>query len=203
MSATGRPSFTELLDWVEGRVDEARADELATYVSTADAATRETVEWIRGFIEGARSMPLEQPPPELSARLRSVFVGLHDPRQTEDWSDASLLYDTRDQQAAAGMRSVGETDGVHLAFDSQLGRFVVEAVPAGPGEVDVLGLVVVDGSHAGGIDLAFLERGTLRRAARARTDGRFDVHGVPVDVDELWLTAGDTRVRAVLDLRSS
>jgi hypothetical protein len=52
-----------------------------------------------------------------------------------------------------------------------------------------------------GIDLAFLQGGSLRRAARAGRDGRIDVRGVPIDVDELWLTSDVTRVRARLDLQ--
>lgn len=207
---TGRPSFTELLDWVEGRLAPEQADAVAAYVATADEATTETLEWIREFLDDARSMPLQTPPPELSQRLRDVFVGLHSPEQTDGWSDASLMYDTRRGVAAAGVRSL-EGDGVHLAFDSDLGRFVLEASPAGPGEVDIQGLIMVslvddtdaaaeDGIDSG-IDVAFLQQGVLRRAARATPDGRFDVPGVPVDVDEMWLTAGGSRVRAPLDLR--
>lgn len=193
-----RPTFTELLDWVDGRLSDDHAEAVATYVATADAATLETVQWIRDFLADARSMPLVVPPPELSARLRNVFVGLHSP-ELDDWSDASLLYDTRMGYAAAGVRS-HEGDGVHLAFDSAVGRFVLDAVAAGPGEVDVQGLIMVGPDDTDGVDLAFLQQGTLRRAARATADGRFDVRGVPADVDELWLTAGDTRVRAELNL---
>jgi hypothetical protein len=194
-----RPSFTDLLDWVEGRLPVEQADAVSAYVATADPAVQETVAWIRGFLEDARSMPLQAPPAELSARLRDVFVGLHSP-QSDDWSDASLLYDTRMGLAAAGVRSLDD-DGVHLAFDSELGRFVLDATSAGPGEVDVQGLVMRDRIGPEGLDLAFLEAGTLRRAARATADGRFDVRGVPTDVDELWLSSGGMRVRAVLDLR--
>ncbi|NYJ01416.1 hypothetical protein HNR19_002114 [Nocardioides thalensis] len=199
---TARPSFTELVDWVEGRLVPERADAVTAYVDTADPETADAVEWIRDFHHHARSMPLEQPPAELSARLRSVFTGLHEPQRDDDWSEASLLYDTRLGMAAAGVRSADD-DGVHLAFDSELGRFVLDAVPAGSGEVDVQGMVALADSERSGIDLAFLERGTLRRAAHATADGRFDVRGVPTGVDELWLSSGGTRVRAVLDLRST
>ncbi|HYG93843.1 MAG TPA: hypothetical protein VD859_09675 [Nocardioides sp.] len=196
---TGRPTFTVLLDWLEGRLDGARAAEVAAYVGAADEETRDRVEWIRDFLHDAQLMPLVQPPAELSERLRSAFVGFHSPRETDGWTDASMLYDTRTRPAAVGVRSFGD-DGVHLAFDSRLGRFVLEVAPGGPGEVDLQGLIMVDGEDPG-IDLAFLEHGSLRRAARAGSDGRFDVPGVPAGVDELWLTSGDTRVRASLDLR--
>lgn len=198
---SGRPSFTDLLDWVEGRLVPERADAVASYVAQGDPLTVESVEWIRDFLEDARSMPLAVPPPDLSARLRNVFVGLHSPDLDAGWSDASLLYDTRTGLAAAGVRSLDD-DGVHLAFDSDLGRFLLDATPAGPGEVDIQGLIRLAEAGPDGVDVAFLQRGTLRRASRATTDGRFDVRAVPVDVDELWLTSGSTRVRAVLDLQT-
>lgn len=199
---TARPSFTELVDWAEGRLVPERADAVSAYVDAADAETIDAVEWIRDFHHHARAMPLEEPPAELSARLRDVFTGLHEPQRTDGWSEASLLYDTRLGMAAAGVRSADD-DGVHLAFDSDLGRFVLDAVPAGSGEVDVQGMVALADTDRTGVDLAFLERGTLRRAARATADGRFDVRGVPTGVDELWLSADGTRVRAALDLRGT
>ncbi|GAA3824004.1 hypothetical protein GCM10022242_26840 [Nocardioides panacisoli] len=185
---------------MEGRLVAERADAVTAYVATADAGTTETVQWIRDFVEDARSMPLQQPPTELSERLRDVFVGLHNPELSNDWSDASLLYDTRMGMAAAGVRSLDD-DGVHLAFESELGRFVLDATNSGEGMVDVQGLVVVERGEPTGIDLAFLQAGSLRRAARTTADGRFEVRGVPTEVDELWLSSGTTRVRAVLDLQ--
>ncbi|GAA1501631.1 hypothetical protein [Nocardioides humi] len=196
---TTRPTFTELLDWVEGRLAGDRADAVASYVAAGDPATTASVEWIREFIAGARSMPLSEPPPELSARLRNVFEELHRPGHGDGWSDASLLHDTRTGLAVAGLRSLDD-DGVHLAFDSEIGRFVLDATAAGAGEVDIQGLIML-APGTRGVDLAFLERGDLRRAVRSTPDGRFDARGVPVDVDELWLTSGATRVRTVLDLR--
>lgn len=199
---TDRPSFTDLLDWVEGRLVPERADTVSSYVAHADPVTAESVAWIRDFLEDARSMPLAEPPADLSARLRGVFVGLHSPDLDDGWSDASLLYDTRTGLAAAGVRSLDD-DGVHLAFASDLGRFLLDATPAGPGEVDIHGLIMLARAGTDGVDLAFLQQGTLRRASRATADGRFDVRGVPIDVDELWLTSGSTRVRAVLDLQAT
>jgi hypothetical protein len=195
---TVRPTFTELLDWIEGRLPDEAAEAVASYVASGDPATAASVAWIRAFLEDAGSMPLSQPPPELSARLRDVFDQLHRPMRGDGWSDAWLLRDAR-TGLAAGVRSA-EDGGVHLAFDSELGRFVLDATVAGVGEVDVQGLVMLaPGSR--GVDLAFLAHGDLRRAARTTADGRFDARGVPVDVDELWLTSGPTRVRATLDLR--
>lgn len=194
-----RPSFTLLLDWIEGR-DTERAAAVAAQVATSGDEVRDEVAWIQGFLADASRMPLEEPPPELSRRLLDAFVGLHRPGDGYAWSDAALLYDSRDPQTAVAVRS--GSDGVSLAFDSELGRFVVEVVPAGPAAVDLQGLLR-GATPAGGIDLALLEAGTLRRAARVEADGRFDLADVSSSVDELWLTAARTRVPVRLDLGTS
>lgn len=196
---THHPTFTDLVDWVEGRLSGQAADRVGTYVARGDAATAETVSWIREFVAGAAAMPLVQPPPELSARLRDVFGELHHPGEVGGWTDATLMHDPRVGLAVAGVRSQDD-DGVHLVFESEIGRFVLDATAAGPGAVDVQGLIMRAGGVPG-VDLAFRERGEMRRAVRSTSDGRFEARGVSVGVDELWLTSGETRVRARLDLR--
>lgn len=191
-----RPTFTDLLDLAEGRLEGEQALRVADEVALDDEAAV-TLAWIEDFLHDARRMPLQQPPPELSARLRAVFVG-HHTQQDDSWTDASLLHDTRIQ--AAGVRSTGVHDSVHLAFDSEVGRFVVEVRAAGSGVVDVAGLVLLDDGSAG-TDVTFLEAGVVRRVARAERDGRFEANGVPETVDELRLTSGAARVRTGLDLR--
>lgn len=197
MNHPAKVSFTRLLDWVEGRLDPSAAAEVEAAVAAADTQTREQVAWIRGFLEDARRMTLEKPPAELSSRLRAAFTGFHRPHDATSWSQASLLHDFRTQAKVAGIRSGAEN--ASLAFESDLGRFVIELAPAGPGQVDVQGLVMLP-TDASAVDLAFHGGGRLRKAARTDRDGRFTVSGVPVAVDELWLSSGDVRVRAALDL---
>lgn len=189
------PRFTELLDWVEGRLAPDQAARVAALVAADHGGAAERVEWIREFLAGARAMPLATPPADLSARLRSAFTGLQPPASGEEWSEAVLLHDSR--SAAAGLRSLGE--GLSLSFDSAIGRFVLEVTPSVPGEVDLSGLVLT-GAGGDGVDVSFLEDGALCRAARADREGRFEVAGVPTTVDEMWLRADGTRVRAALDL---
>ncbi|MFC5727762.1 MULTISPECIES: hypothetical protein [Nocardioides] len=193
---TRRSTFTELLDLAEGRLERDHAQRVADEIALDDEAAL-TFAWIEDFLHDARRMPLQEPPPELRARLRDLFAG-HHTQQDDSWSDASLLHDTRKQ--AAGVRSAGVHDSVHLAFDSEGGRFVVEVRPAGTGAVDVVGLVLLNDGSAG-TDLTFLEAGVVRRVARAERDGRFEATGVPETVDELRLTTGAVRVRTRLDLR--
>ncbi|WP_435770801.1 hypothetical protein [Nocardioides sp. SYSU DS0651] len=191
------PSFAELLDLAEGRLDDDRARLLADRIAVDDQAA-DTLAWIEQFLADARRLPLHAPPADLSARLRDVFAEHHGARADDTWTDAGLLHDTRVQ--AAGLRSAGTQDAVHLAFDSAFGRFVLEVRRAGAGTVDLAGLVLLDRDSAGA-DVSFLEAGVVRRVARTDRHGRFEARDVPAVVDELRLAAGAARVRTELDLR--
>lgn len=195
---TQGPTFTDLLDHAEGRLPEERSRWVAEQVALDEAAAR-TLAWIEDFLAQARAMPLTQPPPELSARLRAMFAGAADTGGDQSWTTAHLLHESRDH-GVAGVRSAG-TGSRHMAFDSPAGRFIVEIQSRGVNAVDLTGLVLVDG--AGGASLTFLEAGVVRAVARCHRDGRFEALGVPRVVDELQLVAGDVRLRAPFDLREN
>lgn len=44
------PSFAELLDWLEGRMDPSEDSSIARRVAEGDRSTHEKVEWISGFL---------------------------------------------------------------------------------------------------------------------------------------------------------
>lgn len=198
---TQRPTFTELLDHAEGRLPAERSRWVEDQVALDGDAAR-TLRWIQDFLDQAQRMPLTQPPPELSARLRAMFSGAGAVGGTggdQPWTTADLLHESRGQ-GVAGVRSAA-TDTRHVAFDSPAGRFIIEVQPASDDAVDLSGLVLLDG--ASGASLTFLEAGVVRAVARCQRDGHFEALGVPRVVDELQLVAGDVRLRAELDLLES
>lgn len=194
--------FTDLVDWVEDRLAPERAEEVRRVVAN-DAGAAESVAWIRELVADAALMRLHEPPAELSTRLHALFDDYHRAPGDGEWSDATLLHDSR-RSAVAGLRSGATTEALHLAFDSPAGRLVMEVQAVTPGVVDVQGLIrPPEASAHEGYDLAFLEQGDLRRVTRADADGRFEVRDVPDTVDELWVTAAEGRVRVALELRWS
>jgi hypothetical protein len=193
------PTFLELVDLLDGRLDETAAREVQQRVEDAGPETARTIAWIQKFKDDAGALRLPPVPERLSAQLRDLFPGFANPAATGDWSDAVLLSDTRDPAAAAGIRGATLTESAHLAYSSDAGRFLVEVSPAGRGAVDVRGLLMLDGDEQ--VDVALLAGGELQRATRARANGSFELLGLPATVDELWLTSGARRVRAELDLR--
>ncbi|WP_141003115.1 hypothetical protein [Nocardioides humi] len=194
---TRRPTFTEIVDWVEGRLPSERAEQVAAEVA-ADDASADAAAWMTRFLSDARLLPLVAPPAALSARLRGLLGDpAHLPPEVR-WSAAHLLYDTR--EPITGTRSAeAALDHAHLAFETEHGRFVVEVHRAMPGHVDLNGLLLLD--HGAGVaDVTLLEDGVVRRLARTTPDGRFELTEVPDSIDELRIVVRDTRIAAALDL---
>ena len=70
----GRPGFRTLLDWLEGRLDADRAERVAAQVADADERTLGTVDWLSGFLNTARELPLTEPPPIVRQNLKQYFA---------------------------------------------------------------------------------------------------------------------------------
>lgn len=198
---TRPPTFAELADWVEGRMDPERARVVGELVRTDDE-TRRTAEWIDGFLHAARLMPLVDPDPALLDRLRGLFDAPAAGWATGSWVSARLLYDT----AVVGMAGVRLDVGPgerHLAFESEVGRFVVEVCATGvEAYVDLSGLLMLDEMEAGS-EVSVLENGAVRKVVYVDPAGAFRVADVPVGVDEIRIVAGSRQIRARVDLLPS
>ncbi|GAB2987212.1 anti-sigma factor [Nocardioides montaniterrae] len=190
------PTFAELADWAEGRLAPDR--QVAVHERLRqDPEARRSVEWIGGFIEAARLLPLVTPEPGLVDRLKALFDAPQ--RLGGPWTEAHLLYDT----AVFGVSGVRFDLGPgerHLAFESKIGRFVVEVITTAREQyVDVAGLLLLGGG--GGAEISLLEDGVARKLVHTDNHGAFAIHDVPTSVDELRIVAGEDHVRLRLDLQ--
>ena len=80
---------------------------MARQLETADAATQETVTWLKAFVKASRVSKLAAPPPELHAELIRRFQA--DRQNQPNFIQrlfASLTFDSNTQFAAAGVRAV-------------------------------------------------------------------------------------------------
>ena len=68
-----RPDLRTLMDWLEGRLETARAEEVARAVATGDEQLTSTAAWAKEFLEVASAHPLERPPPIVRQRLGQHF----------------------------------------------------------------------------------------------------------------------------------
>jgi hypothetical protein len=68
-----RIAFSQLVDWVEGRLSEEEARAVEEQVAVADGATLADVAWVRRFVRATEDSILEWPPPEVRSALIARF----------------------------------------------------------------------------------------------------------------------------------
>jgi hypothetical protein len=202
-----QPTFTELLDWLEGRLDDARSADVADRVEHGDRATGEAVAWIRSFLEAAGSMPLQAPPPEVRSAVRGLIDEQLAPWAEGEYRDAVRAYDSRTVRATgtrAGPPAEPGEDGdvQHLIFDTDFGQIVLDVIIA-DNMVDLRGSVpqvLVDLVGGGSTRVVLTSDRAVRRTTVCSPDGLFTIFDVPSGIDEMWVEHGGTRIRAAVDL---
>jgi hypothetical protein len=200
-----QPTFTELLDWLEGRLDDRQSADVADRVAHADESTAETVAWLRSFLDSARRMPLQAPPAEASAALRTAVRERLTPWDPGEYVDAALVYDSRTAEAAGGTRAgltpedKHDRDVYHLIFDTEIGRVVLDVMRNVDGGVDVQGSLSQNAPNGDVLPrVVFTSNFTVRRTATCDQRGQFKVSGLPSGTDEMWIMDDRTRVRAAV-----
>lgn len=194
------PSFTDLVDWVDGRLDHPAAARVQALVDAGVHEVTESVAWIREFRRAARSLPLLRPPAELSSNLRQLFRDHHRVGGSA-WIEAATRFDSR-SQPMVGVRSAATLDLAHLVFDGDFGALVLDVDRVRQGHVDLRGyLSLLDGPDDGA-RVSVHRGGSALRIAQCDGNGRFELSDVPSDVDEIWIVQGDTCVRVQLDVRA-
>ena len=74
--------FSQLVEWVEGRLPEKDAQAVEERVAVADAATLADVAWLRRFVKATEGSILESPPPEVRSTLIARFRAHVEGRRT-------------------------------------------------------------------------------------------------------------------------
>ena len=103
-----RIAFSQLVDWVEGRLPAKEARVVEEQVAVADSAALADVAWLRKFVRATEDSVLEAPPPEvrstLIARFRAHAEGRRPPGLLK--RVATLTFDGG-LRPAVGVRSAG------------------------------------------------------------------------------------------------
>src|SRR5919106_5824100 len=111
MNESNRPRFSELLDWLEGRLlpDDARA--VAERLHAADEATQADLDWLRLFLYARQSIQFASPPPSVRETLKERFAAYAEARQPPGFFQrwlATLTFDSLARPVTAGLRSATE-----------------------------------------------------------------------------------------------
>src|ERR687898_2725541 len=77
-----RIAFSQLVEWVEGRLPEKEARAVEEQVAVADGATPADVAWLRKFLRATEDSVLESPPLEVRSTLITRFRAHAEGRRT-------------------------------------------------------------------------------------------------------------------------
>ena len=98
--------FNQLVDWIDGRLDEQEAAMMAAQVAVADQETQAMVEWLQSFKQTSQNITLLPPMemrPTLVARFEEWAAERREPSLLQQIV-AALTFDSK-LQAAAAVRS--------------------------------------------------------------------------------------------------
>ena len=136
MNDSNIPRFSELLDWLEGRLPAEEARALAKRLETAGAATQSELDWLRLFHQARQSVPLSSPPPSVRATLQERFSAYAETRRPPGLFQrlfGMLTFDNRAQPVTAGLRSVADdTEQRQLIYTSEAAEIAVTIQPTLP-----------------------------------------------------------------------
>jgi len=197
------PDFETLVDWVEGRLEPATAAAVAEAVEAGDARVRGTVEWLARFAAAAAEVPLQDPPPIIRQRLHQQFQARTSREAATPIADVhgSLLFDSRHDVAAAGMRGGPSGDEViHLAYTSSVGDLVLDIHPGDAGLLRIEGQVLSADAASPVFEASARGAGWEVRTVDGDALGRFQLEQVPPHVDQLTASNGQFSLRVELDL---
>ena len=111
MNDSNLSRFSELLDWLEGRLPPDQAQAVAERLESANAATMADLDWLRLFMQARQSVQLTSPPPRVRQTLNQSFAEYVQARQPPGFFQrllATLTFDSGAQAATAGLRSVAD-----------------------------------------------------------------------------------------------
>lgn len=147
MSKPRKPSFEEVLDWIEGRLTPEEAERTADLVA-ADAQARAEAEWLRNFIEVSEETVLDSPPPGVREELSRRFEGLAEERRQPGLLHrlfATLTFEGG-AEPAFGVRSVGSPEAQrHFVYSTELADVSFSVRPRRGGGFDLMGQVLPNG----------------------------------------------------------
>ncbi len=182
-----------VLDWLEGKLDRDTADRVRALVEEADPGQRQTVDWLRSFLNGARGVVLQDPPRSVTD---AVLTQLGEPGRLR-WPGlierirAALTFDSRLHLLAAGTREVGLLDPTyHLVFSAQETDIALDVHATTSGSVVDLEGQVLTATEAGEWILVQLVDDQGKEAGLAAIDqfSQFSLPGISRARYELVIT---------------
>ena len=140
-------STAQLLDWLEGRLPETEAAQIAQQMVVADEATQQTVTWLRAFIRRSHASALVSPPAAARAAVLNMMKSRHaqQPGLLRRIVAALAPPPPRSRLASAGLRGANlRAAQRQLTYTTEFADIVINIQPALRGrekQLDVKGQI--------------------------------------------------------------
>ncbi len=198
--------FATLLDWLEDRLPPDADAAVAERVRLGSIELRDTVQWLREFLDFSRTHKLHDVPPVVGQSLRQAF------RERGHGRDApalrriqpTLLFDSRSDRRLVGVRGgpLPRAGGaIHLAFTSPEADLLLDVTMRPAGHLDLTGQVLVRGGAGLPVfETTVVAGGHTSRSVDGDNLGRFRFTHQAVPLERLTATNGDIVLDVPLDV---
>jgi hypothetical protein len=198
MNSSRRPSFPELVDWVEDRLPPERSHQVASHVES-DTQLQDSVAWIRRFLSTAAEAPLLQPPQRVRTALRAAFE-----ERSRTMAGAPtrlvLLFDSRRDHGLIGVRAVDSGTGVHLAYTGEAADLVLDVYRRPDARTRIDGQLLFRDARVGSADVTVRDADGAAHASGLDPLGRFTFDEIRAGATELRAQTEDVDVLIEFDL---
>ena len=187
-------AFSQLVDWVEGRLPEEEARAVEEQMVVADSMTLADVAWLRKFARATEEGALESPPPEVRSELIARFKAhAEDQRPPGLFARivATLTFDDG-LRPAMGVRSVGaQGTRRQLVYSADALDIALNILPrAHDKKLDLNGQVLShNNAELGSFSVQLLKNETELAITATDDLGGFAMESIPPGVYELILSS--------------
>ncbi len=194
-----RIAFSQLVDWVEGRLSEEQALAVEEQVAVADASTLADVAWLRKFVRATEDGILESPPPEVRSTLIARFKAHAEGRRTPGLLKrvvATLTFDGGLRPAVGARAAVTQGVRRQLVFSADALDIALNFLPrARDKNFDLDGQVLPrDDVELGSFSVQLLQSETELGITATDDLGAFAFESIPSGVYEIILSTDRVEV---------
>jgi hypothetical protein len=200
MNNSNNPRFSELLDWLEGRLPPDKARDVAERLETADAATQADLDWLRLFLKARETVQFTAPPTSVRETLKGRFAAYTEARKPPGLFQrllATLTFDSRAQPATAGLRSVAdEGQQQQLIYTTEAAEIALTIHPSLPNKNFIVNGQVFPAGDIPPNTFSIQLLRNVQEVGLAAADelGEFTFADLPAGEYEMVVSAGDYEV---------
>jgi hypothetical protein len=198
MTDSTSPRFSELLDWLEGKLSADEAQAVAERLKNANATTRTNLAWLRTFLQARQVVKLTAPPAKVREVLKRRFAAYapqtprrQPPASFQRWL-ATLTFDSQARLGTAGLRSAS-VEGLQrqLIYSTEVAEVVLNLQPHPQGQrLNLSGQVFpITDTPPNAFSLQLLQNTSEVGLAASDDLGEFAFEAIPMGDYELVISA--------------